>query len=99
MNKNSNFEIFSDFFEQFENTARELGYSIDRKILLGRKKDLISLAKKFNIKLSTLSEASFEEYLRKLGCKFPSPQVSKSDDRIKLSIGPRLLAKTSMRMQ
>lgn len=87
----SNFDAFQEFFEALERVGIQIGIPLQREQLIGRKRDLISLAKAFNPQLASLSEASFEEYLRKLGCKFLSSQRSKTDDRFKTFFAARLL--------
>lgn len=89
----SNFEAFQEFFEALEQVGIQIGVPLQRAQLIGRKRDLISLAKTYNPQLAELSEASFEEYLRKLGCKFLSPQRSKTDDRFKTFFAARLRSK------
>jgi hypothetical protein len=94
MSEPSNFELFKEFFETFERVGFDIRMPIERSNLLGKKRELISLAKAFNPKLSSLSESTFEEYLKKLGCKFPSAAISKNDNRIsKLFSAPVLRAK------
>jgi hypothetical protein len=86
----NNFEIFKNFFEEFEGAANECGIRVFREKLVGRKKDLISLSKEICPELKILKESTFEEFLKRLGCKFQSAPISKNDFRIRDLIAPHM---------
>lgn len=65
-------EAFANFLETLEKSLKRHGYALDRSQMPGTKRDMIFLLKKNYAILSTLSEATFEEYMRDSGCKFKS---------------------------
>lgn len=72
-------EALELFIKELEIRAGRIGITIDRHRMIGRKRDFIAAAKKWSPILESLGESSFEEYMRKVGCKFPSSGVSKND--------------------
>ena len=78
----SRFEIFVSFVEDLEAKARRRQLTINRQAMIGRKRDFIALARKWSPNLQTLSEATFEEYMKKINCKFPSGSASRPDSRL-----------------
>ena len=92
----NNFEIFEIFFEKFQLAANECGIRILREKLVGRKKDLIALSKEICPELGMLKESTFEEFLKKLGCKFQSAPISKNDFRIRDLIAPHMRSSKKM---
>lgn len=79
----SRFEIFVSFVEDLEAKARRRQLIINRQAMIGRKRDFIALARKWSPNLQTISEASFEEYMKKINCKFPSGPASRTDTRLR----------------
>ena len=72
-------EALESFVKELEFRAKRNGIIVDRKQMIGRKRDFISTAKKWNFILKDLGESSFEEYMRKIGCKFPVKGALKND--------------------
>lgn len=57
--------------DEAELRARPMRIPFDRSRLPGRKRDLFIVARHLCPELSKASEASLEEYMRALQCKFP----------------------------
>jgi len=93
MNKHSNFDFFEKFFYEFELCALECKIVIVREQLIGRKKDLIALSKEIYPELAELKESTFEEFFRKLNCKFLSAPISKKDMRVRDLVAPLMRAR------
>lgn len=51
--------------------AKSMRIPFDRSCLPGRKRELFIVVRRLCPELSGASEASFEEYMRELRCKFP----------------------------
>ena len=64
---------------QVEERALKVRTSFDRQRLPGKKRDLLELARRFSPILKTISEASFEEYMRSLEYRFPLGTQGKDD--------------------
>jgi hypothetical protein len=65
-------EAFANFLDILESKLIRQGYKLDRSQMPGTKRDMLFLLKKNFDVLATLSEATFEEYMRDNKCKFPS---------------------------
>ena len=76
-------EAFNRFLLELSLRARKTGVSLNLQIMIGRKRDFIAAARKYDPALARASEASFEEYMKTAGCKFPSGSASRTDFRIK----------------
>ena len=78
----SRHEAFALFLDELTNRARKRGIVIDRANFIGRKRDFIDLARRTRAELAPLGEASFEEYMKKFGIKFPPSTPTSRADRI-----------------
>lgn len=74
-------EAFAKFLVTLETKLVRLGYRFDRSQMPGTKRDMIYLLKTNFDVLSTLSEATFEEYMRESGCKFKSGSAQQSGNK------------------
>jgi hypothetical protein len=74
-------EAFANFLDTLERKLIRQGYRLDRSQMPGTKRDMIYLLKKNFDVLATLSEATFEEYMRDNNCKFPSGSAQQSANK------------------
>ena len=79
MTRSAKITALENLINQVEHRAKNSSVPFDRLRLPGKKRDLLILARNFSPLLETISEASFEEYMRSLNCRFPNAKSSRQD--------------------